>query len=101
MVGPPRGDRRRRGWRWSRPNFLTEFNIFVMLRSFCVSLLVAFAQMVMLGVGQMNISVGALGGLVAVSLGGMMDALGRPARAGDRRSPWLIGGRSPASSTAG
>ena len=55
------------------PNFLTEFNIYVMLRSFCVALLVGFAQMVTLGVGQMNIAVGALGGLVAISLGGMLD----------------------------
>ena len=60
------------------PNFLTEFNIYVMLRSFCVALLVGFAQMVTLGVGQMNISVGALGGLVAISLGGMLEALGVP-----------------------
>jgi ribose transport system permease protein len=60
------------------PNFLTEFNIYVMLRSFCVGLLVGFAQMVTLGVGQMNISVGALGGLVAISFGGMMEVLGLP-----------------------
>ena len=55
------------------PNFLTEFNIYVMLRSFCVALLVGFAQMVTLGVGQMNIAVGALGGLVAICFGGMME----------------------------
>ncbi len=55
------------------PNFLTEFNIYVMLRSFCVALLVGFAQMATLGVGQMNIAVGALGGLVAISLGGMLE----------------------------
>lgn len=61
------------------PNFLTEFNQFVLLRSMCVSLLVAFSQMIMLGVGQMNLSVGSLGGLVAVIAGGMMDALGIPA----------------------
>lgn len=60
------------------PNFLTEFNIYVMLRSFCVALLVGFAQMVTLGVGQMNIAVGALGGLVAISLGGMLEVLGIP-----------------------
>ncbi|HET7717762.1 MAG TPA: ABC transporter permease [Bauldia sp.] len=60
------------------PNFLTEFNIYVMLRSFCVALLVGFAQMVTLGVGQMNIAVGALGGLVAISLGGMLEVLGLP-----------------------
>jgi ribose transport system permease protein len=60
------------------PNFLTEFNIYVMLRSFCVALLVGFSQMVTLGVGQMNIAVGALGGLVAIAFGGMMEVYGLP-----------------------
>ena len=64
---------------FASPAFMTEFNWFVMLRSICVSLLVAFSQMVMLGVGQMNLSVGALGGLVAVVTGGLMDAWGLPA----------------------
>jgi ribose transport system permease protein len=63
---------------WLSPAFLTEFNIYVMLRSFCVALLVGFAQMVTLAVGQLNISVGALGGLVAVLAGGMMEKLGFP-----------------------
>lgn len=60
------------------PAFLSEFNLFVLLRSFCVALLVAYAQMVTLGVGQLNLAVGALGGLVAILVGGMMDALGIP-----------------------
>jgi ribose transport system permease protein len=60
------------------PNFVSEYNIFVLLRSVCVSLLVAYSQMVMLGVGQMNLSIGALGGLVAVIVGGLMDAWGVP-----------------------
>lgn len=60
------------------PAFLSEFNLFVLLRSFCVALLVAYAQMVTLGVGQLNLAVGALGGLVAILVGGMMDALGLP-----------------------
>jgi ribose/xylose/arabinose/galactoside ABC-type transport system permease subunit len=60
------------------PNFLTEFNIYVMLRSFCVALLVGFSQMVTLGVGQMNIAVGALGGLVAICFGGMLEVWGLP-----------------------
>jgi ribose transport system permease protein len=60
------------------PSFLTAFNIYVLLRSACVSLLVAFAQMVCLGVGQMNLSVGALGGLVAILFGGALEALGLP-----------------------
>ncbi|MBK1792959.1 ABC transporter permease [Devosia sp. WQ 349] len=60
------------------PSFLTEFNLFVLLRSFCVALLVAYAQMVTLGVGQMNLAIGSLGGLVAITVGGLMDALGVP-----------------------
>ena len=42
------------------------------------ALLVGFAQMVTLGVGQMNIAVGALGGLVAIAFGGMMEVFGLP-----------------------
>ncbi len=60
------------------PAFLTEFNLYVMLRSFCVVLVVAFAQMLALGVGQLNLSIGALGGLVAIVVGGVMDKLGCP-----------------------
>ena len=60
------------------PNFLTEFNLYVMLRSLSVGLLVAFAQMITLGVGQMNIAVGAIGGLAAIAFGGMMEVFGFP-----------------------
>jgi len=62
----------------SSPAFLTEFNIYVALRSLCVPLLVAYAQMVVLSVGQMNLSVGALGGLVAIAFGGMMEVFHVP-----------------------
>jgi ribose transport system permease protein len=47
----------------------------VVLRSVCDGILVAFAQMVVLGVGQMNLSVGALGGMTAISFSGMMKSL--------------------------
>src|SRR5260370_40161832 len=60
------------------PNFLSEFNFYVLLRSVCVSILVAFAQMVTLAVGQMNLSVGALGGMVAILFGGVMGGFGVP-----------------------
>src|SRR4029077_6194104 len=49
------------------PAFLTEYNLYVVLRSFCVVLVVAFAQMLTLAVGQLNLAVGALGGLVAIA----------------------------------
>jgi ribose transport system permease protein len=60
------------------PSFLTEFNVYVMLRSACVGVLVAFSQMIVLAVGQMNLSVGALGGLVAVLFGAMLQLFGLP-----------------------
>ncbi|MEA2523805.1 MAG: ribose transport system permease protein [Thermomicrobiales bacterium] len=55
------------------PNFLTEFNFYVLLRGVAVTLIVAFAQLVVLAVGQLNLSVGAIGGMVAVCTGGMME----------------------------
>lgn len=60
------------------PNFLSEFNFYVLLRSVSVSIIVAFAQMVTLAVGQMNLSVGALGGMTAILFGGMMEVFGVP-----------------------
>jgi ribose transport system permease protein len=60
------------------PAFLSEFNFYVLLRSVCVSIIVAFAQMVTLGVGQMNLSIGALGGMTAILFGGMMEVFGAP-----------------------
>jgi ribose transport system permease protein len=60
------------------PNFLTEFNLYVMLRSLSVGLLVAFAQMITLGVGQMNLAVGGIGGMVAITFGGAMEVYGLP-----------------------
>jgi ribose transport system permease protein len=60
------------------PAFLTEYNLYVLLRSFCVVLVVAFAQMLTLAVGQLNLAVGALGGLVAIAVGGVMEKLGFP-----------------------
>ncbi len=60
------------------PNFLTEFNAYVLLRGLAVTLVVALAQLVVLAVGQMNLAVGAIGGMVAVLTGGMMEIWGWP-----------------------
>jgi len=55
------------------PAFLTEYNLFVMLRILSVTSIVSMAQMIVIGVGQMNLAVGAIGGLVAILFGGMME----------------------------
>lgn len=58
------------------PSFLSSYNLFVTGRDFSIVLLVALAQMVVLSLGQMNLSVGALGGLVAVVESGLMVRYG-------------------------
>ena len=61
------------------PRFLTQFNFYVLLRGIAVTLIVAYAQLMVLVVGQLNLSVGATGGMVAICTGGMMEVWGLPA----------------------
>lgn len=60
------------------PAFLTRTNLFVMLRILSVTAIVAMAQMIVIGLGQMNLAVGAIGGLVGILFGGMMEVYGIP-----------------------
>jgi ribose transport system permease protein len=59
-------------------SFGSTFNLFVLLRDVAVTLLVALAQMIVLAIGQMNLSVGAIGGLVTVILGWLVTNGGLP-----------------------
>ena len=59
-------------------NFLSAYNLFVMLRILSVTSLVALSQMVVIAIGQMNLAVGAIGGLVAILFGGMLEVYGLP-----------------------
>jgi len=61
-----------------KPNFLSAYNIYVLLLGFSLWLLIAMAQMVIIAIGQMNLSVGAIGGLVAISFAGVMEVWGVP-----------------------
>lgn len=61
------------------PSFLSPYNIQVLLLAIAVNALVAFSQMIIIGIGQMNLSVGAIGGLAAISFAGMMEVWGLPA----------------------
>ena len=61
-----------------KPSFLTPFNIQILLLALAVNALVAFSQMVIIAIGQMNLSVGAIGGLAAISFAGMMEVWGLP-----------------------
>jgi ribose transport system permease protein len=59
-------------------SFLSDFNVFVVLRTVATAVLIGSAQMTVLALGQMNLSVGAIGGLAAITAGGIMDAFGLP-----------------------
>ncbi|HZP18698.1 MAG TPA: ABC transporter permease [Bauldia sp.] len=56
------------------PKFLTADNFEVLAYSVANLAVVAFAQMAVLAAGGMDLSVGAVGGLTAVLVGGMMEA---------------------------
>lgn len=56
-----------------KPAFLTPFNIQVLLSAVAVNAVIALSQMIIIGIGQMNLAVGAIGGLAAISFAGMMQ----------------------------
>lgn len=55
------------------PRFDSTYNFYVLLRNVSVTVVVGLSQMVVLAVGELNLSVGALGGFVTVVLGLMME----------------------------
>ncbi|WP_204113629.1 ABC transporter permease [Shimia biformata] len=60
------------------PAFLATFNLQVLLEAVSINVLIALSQMVIIAIGQMNLSVGALGGLAAVVFAGLMEVFGLP-----------------------
>lgn len=62
-------------------NFLSAYNIQILLLAIAVNALVAYAQMIIIAIGQMNLSVGAIGGLAAISFAGAMEVWGLPTTA--------------------
>lgn len=58
--------------------FLSGFNIYSVGRLVSIAVVVGFSQMVVIGIGQMNLSVGAIGGVVAMFLGWLLETWGVP-----------------------
>ncbi len=56
-----------------RPEFLTPYNIDVILVSFCLTVVYALGQGVIIAIGHMNLALGAIGCLVAIAFGGAME----------------------------
>src|SRR5689334_2865513 len=61
-----------------QPSFLSSFNILVLLSAIAVNMLIALGQLVIIAVGQMNLALGSIGGLVAISFAAMMEIWGLP-----------------------
>jgi ribose transport system permease protein len=61
-----------------RPAFLSQFNIQILLLAVAVNAVIAMAQMIIIAIGQMNLAVGAIGGLAAIAFAGMMQVWGLP-----------------------
>ena len=61
------------------PSFLSPFNIQILLLAASVNVVVAMSQMVIIAIGQMNLAIGAIGGLAAISFAGLMQVWSLPA----------------------
>jgi ribose transport system permease protein len=60
------------------PEFLSEFNLYVLIFNVSITSIVVFSQMVVVATGGMNIAIGAMGGLSAVITAGLMVSYGWP-----------------------
>lgn len=61
-----------------QPSFLSPFNILVLLSAISVNMLIALGQLVIIAIGQMNLALGAFGGLVAICFAAVMELYGVP-----------------------
>jgi ribose transport system permease protein len=62
----------------SADGFLNRITIFGLSRTVAVTAVIGLSQMVVLGIGQMNLAVGAIGGMVGVFTGWLMQSIGLP-----------------------
>lgn len=63
---------------FSTENFFSAYNLFVISRTFSLMVIVGFAQLMVIVVGDMNLSVGAIGGLAGITTGYLLDTAGSP-----------------------
>lgn len=62
----------------SADGFLNRVTIFGLSRTVAVTAVIGLSQMVVLGIGQMNLAVGAIGGMIGVFTGWLMQSVGLP-----------------------
>jgi ribose transport system permease protein len=59
-----------------KPLFLSTYNIQILLLAIAANTVIALSQMVIIAVGQMNLAIGAIGGLSAICFAGTMEVWG-------------------------
>jgi ribose transport system permease protein len=59
-----------------KPAFLSGYNIQVLLATVAIGTMVALSQAIIIAIGQMNLSIGAIGGLAAIAFAGAMEVWG-------------------------
>jgi len=59
-------------------NFLTEYNLFNISRNLSFNVFIALGQAVVISIGGMNLSVGAIGGLSTIVVGHLLTNMGVP-----------------------
>jgi ribose transport system permease protein len=62
----------------SADGFLNRITIFGLSRTIAVTTMIGLAQMVVLSIGHMNLAVGAIGGMIGVFTGWLMQEVGLP-----------------------
>lgn len=60
------------------PNFLSPFNQFTLSRNLGVDIVIGFGMMTVLGLGHMNLALGAIGACAAMAVGFGLQTLGLP-----------------------
>ncbi len=60
------------------PNFLSPFNQYTLTRNLGVDIIIGFGMMVVLGLGHMNLALGAIGACAAMTVGFGLQSLGLP-----------------------
>ena len=61
-----------------KPAFLSSYNLQILLASVAINAMIVFSQAIIIAIGQMNLSIGAIGGLAAISFAGAMEVWGLP-----------------------
>lgn len=61
-----------------KPAFLSSYNVQILLASIAINAMIVFSQAIIIAIGQMNLSIGAIGGLAAVCFAGTMEVWGLP-----------------------